>query len=140
MIARFDSPTPEEYALVFDSWARSYRRSPWAGTVPNHLWDAVSREGAKGILDRPGTRVIVALPDATRRVMGYSVSDPAAGILYWLYVKDDYRRLGVGRALLRETVATFNPNVQWRYTHRTRASQGFLGEPFRWDPVPARTK
>jgi ribosomal protein S18 acetylase RimI-like enzyme len=140
MIAGFDAPEPDEFPFIFDSWANSFRRSPWAGCVPNHLYDAVSREAARGILDRPGTRVLCAFPEGVRRIMGYSVSEPERGVLHWLYVKSDFRRLGVGRLLLTETLAAFNPDVDWRYTFRTRASAAFLGDLFRWDPSLARVK
>lgn len=134
---KYDAPTADEFSFVFDSWANSFRKSPWAGCVPNRLWDSVSRATAGEILDR-GARVIVAhkeLPDGKRRVAGYSVSEP--GILHWLYVKRDYRGVGVGRALLVETARTFpaGPRV---YTHRTAASAKFLGSSWRWDPVSAR--
>jgi len=91
-----DTPTPEEFKLVFDAWGQSFRKSPWAGCVPNHLWDAVSRETARTILDR-GALVLVAVTPiagqedefpAVRRVMGYSVSEPNRRLRLWLYVKD----------------------------------------------------
>lgn len=135
---KFDSPTADEYPLVFDAWARSFKKSPWAGCVPNHMWDAVSRATASEIINR-GARVVVAcaeLDDGTRRVMGYSVSEP--GVLHWLFVKRDYRGMGVGRALLAQTMGT-GPG-KWKYTHRTRASQHFLGPAFVHDPTSARVK
>ncbi len=133
---KFDAPNADELALVFDAWANSFRKSPWAGCVPNHLWDQVSRECASGILSR-GARIVVGvvdLPDGGRRVACYSVSEP--GILHWLFVKRDYRGIGWGTALLHETFPTGNH----KYTHRTRASARFLGPRFTWDPVPARIK
>lgn len=136
-----EPPRADEFAFIFDSWARSFRKSPWAGCVPNHLWDQVSRECAKGLLDR-GARVLVAVtpiegrPDE-RRVMGYSISEPGRKILHWLYVKEDFRDMGVGAALLE---ATCPGDEEWIYTHRTKAASRFLGPRFRWDSVPARTK
>jgi len=147
----FDSPAADEYPLIFDSWARSFKKSPWAGCVPNHLWDMVSRAAASDILNR-GARVIVAATpiegadDYARRVMGYSVSEP--GVLHWLFVKRDYRDMGVGRALLDETTRDWPKDSvydaghpTYKYTHRTRASSGFLkGSGWQWDPVLARVK
>jgi len=142
---KFDAPRPDEYSLVYDSWARSFRKSPWAGCIPNHLYDQVSRAGIADILDR-GARVVCAvqeLDEGARRVMGYAVSEP--NVLHWLFVKRDYRGFGVGSALLRETIRDWLPpgegNPQWVYTHRTNASARFLARhPFVWDPVPARVK
>lgn len=136
IVDSFDLLAPEEYSLVFDSWARSFRKSPWAGCVPNHLWDQVSRACIGELLTR--SRVIVALKtleDGTRRVMGYSVSEP--GVLHWLYVKNDYRGMGVGRSLLNVTTDGWE---QFVYTHQTRASRKFLGSRFHWDPVLARIR
>lgn len=140
-----DTPTPEEFAFVFDSWGQSYRKSPWAGTVPNHLWDTVSRETARTILDR-GALVLVAVTPiagredefpAVRRVMGYTVSEPKRKLLHWVYVKNDYRGTGIGARLLETTCPG---DDEWRYTHRTHASSRFLGPRFTYDPVPARVK
>lgn len=139
-----DTPHADEFDLVFDAWANSFRKSPWAGCVPNNLWDQVSRAVADDILGR-GALVIVAVTPiegqedkfpAVRRVMGYSVSEPDKHVLHWLYVKRDYRGAGIGTALLRATAH----DGDWTYTHRTKASAGFLGSRFRWDPVPARIK
>lgn len=133
---RDDGTIDDEMDLVFDSWSRSFRKSPWAGCVPNHLWDSTARASIGELVDR--SLVIVAvinLPNGKRRVMGYSVSEP--GVLHWLYVKDDYRGFGVGRALRDLTTRDWQ---QFVYTHRTRASAKFLGQRFHWDPVLARVR
>lgn len=138
---KFALAEPEEYALVFDSWARSFQKSPWAGCIPNHLYAQVSRAASAEIIDR-GAKVIVAfveLPEG-RRVVGYSVSEPRRGVLHWLFVKHDYRGLGIGRALLKETSAAWGPSDWYSYTYRTRASAKFLGENWRWEPKHARVK
>lgn len=144
---KFDDAKPDELALVFDSWARSFQKSPWAGCVPNHLYPQVSRAVSSEIVDR-GARVLVAhveLPDGGRRVLGYSVSEPEKRVLHWLFVKKDYRKpsgLCVGTELLRQTC----PSGDWTYTFRTRASTKFLGAGERWgarffhDPTLARVK
>lgn len=67
--------------------------------------------------------------------MGYSVTEP--GVLHWLFVKRDYRGMGVGSALLAASCPGTSP---MKYTCRTRASAAFLGSRFSWDPVPARVK
>lgn len=143
----FDAPTAEEYPLVFDAWANGFKKSPYAGCIPNRMYDDVSRAVIAEILDR-GALVIVAaqpLPDGRRRVMGFSVSEPGKRVLHWLYVKRDYRGVGIGAALLQETCPDTSA---WKYTFRTKASDGFLrrasasygGPRFEWDPVPARVK
>lgn len=138
---KFSTPTADELNLVYDAWANSFRKSMWAGTVPNQLWDTVSRATIGEILNR-GARVTVAtvdLPDeGARRVMGYSVSEPAKRVLHWVYVKRDYRGMGVGSALLADVLA--DDVSPWTYSHRTNASSRFLGKQFSHDPTTARVK
>lgn len=143
---RFSTPTADEFALIYDSWSRSFRKSPWAGCVLNKDYETTSRNTIGEILDR-GARVIVAvqdLEDGSRRVLGYSVSEPDIATLHWLYVKDTYRVPGlqVGSQLLAETLKAFPParDVTYVYTHRTPASAKFLGHNWRHDPVSARVK
>lgn len=139
---KFAPPLPDEYGLIYDAWSNSYRKSPWAGTIPNNLYDQVSRATASEILSR-GARVVMAVEEVPggRRAIGYSVSEPAKGVLHWLYVKRDYRGLGLGKALLAETLQPFPADVRWVYTHRTKASAHFLRDVrIDWDPVPARVK
>lgn len=134
----FDTPTAEEFPLVFDSWANSFRKSPWAGCISNRLYDEVMRTTLAEIIDR-GARIRVAvltLEDGTRRVLGYSVSEPSKGVLHWVYVKQPFRGVGVGRKILEEAC----PTGDWKYTFRTRASTKFLGGRFEHDPVPARVR
>jgi GNAT superfamily N-acetyltransferase len=138
---KFAPAEADEHAFVYDSWSRSFQKSPFAGCIPNHLYPQVSRACISETLER-GARVLVMyadLPEGGRRVAGYSVSEPDKAVLHWLFVKKGWRGLGKGRELLAETVAAF-PQGDWTYTHRTRASTKFLGPAFRWDPVPARVK
>lgn len=72
--------------------------------------------------------------------MGYSVSEPTRNILHWLFVKRDYRGMGIGHQLLDETTKPFDLTKPYRYTHRTKASARFLGTAWEHDPVPARVK
>lgn len=135
---KFDNATPDELPLVFDSWARSFQKSPWAGCIPNHLYPQVSREASAEIIDR-GARVLVGyvdLPNGGRRVLGYSVSEPHRRVLHWLFVKKDYRGLGYGRQILAATC----DGGDWTYTYRTRASTKFLGQRFEHKPEHARVK
>lgn len=140
----------DEMDFVFDSWGNSYRKSPWAGCVPNHLWDQVSRISEQEIVARSGCKVTVAVtpvdgreaeyPDV-RRVMGYAVYEPAKRVLHFLYVKQDYRGNGIGKALLNEMLATApRLNKKWEYTHKTNACDQFLGRRFTFNAVPARIK
>ena len=143
---KFDLAEPDEYAFIFDSWARSFQKSPWAGPIPNHLYPSVSRAASTEIVDR-GAKVLVAyvdLPGGGRRVMGYSVSEPEKCVLHWLFMKLDYRRkqtgLDIAQRLLAETVKDWPTDRRWFYTYRTRASASFLGSRFTHDKKYACVK
>lgn len=139
---QFDLATADEYAFVFDSWARSFQKSRYAGCIPNHLYPQVSRAGSADILDR-GAKVEVAyvdMPDGSRRVMGYSVSEPQRNILHWVFVKRDYRQLGIGRALVDRVTAECDPAKPKHYTYRTDASAKFLGPSWQWEAKLARVR
>lgn len=142
MDLKFDRPTDDEMALVFDAWVSSFRKSPWAGCVRNDMWTTVQRATIAGILARGAEITVVLAPTVPgvftgRRVMGYAVAEPRLETLHWIYVKDDYRRKGVGRALLNHVAGTWHLP---RYTHRTRQSQVLLPKKWRWDAVPARVR
>lgn len=127
---KYDAPTAEEWPFIFDSWARSFHKSPWAGIVRNCDWPETSRAASAEIVDRPSTRVTVLVTETEkgeRRIVGYSVSEPERGVLHWLYVKRDYRGMGHGRRLLQEVVG-HNPinRKRWVYTYKTNASERFL--------------
>jgi GNAT superfamily N-acetyltransferase len=138
---KLDAPADDEWPLIYDSWARSFKKSPWAGCITNDLYDQVSRRTMQEIISR-GAKVTVAcvdLPDGGRRVLGYSVSEPRQHVLHWLFVKRDYRGMGVGKALLEDvTLSAPQGDCLWTYTFRTKASVSFLGPRFWWDPTHAR--
>jgi ribosomal protein S18 acetylase RimI-like enzyme len=140
-----DAPTSDELKFVLDSWSSSFRASKYAGCVPNNIWEETHRRSMTQLMTRSNCRTVVALTptsDGSRgRIAGYSVSEP--GVLHWLYVKKDYRRLGVGRLLLDTLVKYQFNEVEKafpRFTHMTDAARRFLPPGWKWDPIPARVK
>lgn len=144
MQIQLDSPDADEFKFILDSWSSSFRKSPFAGVVPNNHWAAVSRATMTQLMTRPSVTTTVALAGSSAetrgRVMGYVVSEP--GILHWLYVKKDYRKLGIGRQLLDSAMVGWGgiEKMYPRYTHRTDVSNKFLPPGWKWDPIPARVK
>lgn len=143
MNIQFETPTEDEFKFIIDSWSNSFRKSNYAGCIPNNLWPQVSRATIHQLLARETMRVWVALApsnDGRGRVMGYYVGEP--GILHWLYVKKDFRRLGIGKQLLKHATDSWPAEVRGRprYTHKTDNSQRFFPPGWKWDPIPARVK
>lgn len=152
MDIEFSTPTVDELKFILDSWSSSYRKSSFAGTVPNNLWQEVARATATQLMSRPNCRTVVALVPsiviggkldverARGRVMGYSIAEP--GILHWIYTKKDYRRLGVATQMLSEQLLQWDVELRKhpRFTHRTDSSYRFLDRSWKHDPIPARVK
>ena len=123
MVHLTSTPDESEWSLIFDSWARSWMKSPWSGTFRNCDWDDASRKASQELVDRPTTRVVVAYgftEAGVRRVKGYIVYEPARRIIHWLYTKRDFRGQGVARQLLAFATESTERST-WVYTHRTNA-------------------
>lgn len=138
-------PIADEFKFIIDSWSSSYRKSRYAGTVPNNMWAEVSRASISQLMLRDKCEVMVALAprfDDTnpRRIMGYIAGEP--GILHWVYTKKDFRRLGIASQLLTKLCSNWEPSLRKfpRYTHKTDASDRFLPNGWKWDTIPARVK
>lgn len=117
-----------EWSLIWDSWARSWMKSPWSGTFRNCDWKELTRAVSQEIIDRPTTRVYVAwgeTEDGTRKLKGYIVTEPSRKIIHWLYVKRDFRGQKVAKALL-ESALLDTDRRDWVYTHKTYACNYLL--------------
>lgn len=137
---KLDAPRADEFNFIFDSWARSFQKSKWAGCIPNNMYDSVSRAASSEIIDR-GARVTVAveeMDDGTRNIVGYSVSEPAKKVVHYIYVKRQLRGFGIGRRLMLDVVGD-GALEKWKYTYKTGASDRFL-RGMQWDPTLARVK
>ena len=118
-----DTPNEAEWSLIFDSWARSWMKSPWSGTFRNCDYPAMSRASMSEIVDRPTTVVTVMWltdEDGDRRVMGYSVSEPSRKLMHWVSVKRNHRGQGIAKLLTDHAVGG-KDRSGWVYTHKTRA-------------------
>lgn len=129
---------PGDVALVLDSWIKSWKVSPFAGTVGNHLIHEVTRVTIEQLLER-GARVLVACdsdrPAKIRGWLCYEVLDDGLCIHYaW----SRQSRKGIARALLAE-VREKHPGRLF-YTHRTPEGDAFLQGRASWVPEIARRK
>lgn len=115
----FGEMAADEVTFVLDSMSKSFRSSPWAGVVGNHLWHPLMKATVTGLLER-GAKVRVAR--AGGKVQGYVMFEPKGeeAVVHFLYVKDAARRLGVGKRLLAE--AGVKKGTRWFYTFRTKST------------------
>jgi GNAT superfamily N-acetyltransferase len=95
--------TESDRPFVLSSWFKSH----WKAVRNSGDFNAYERvqTAAMGLLLRDAATVIAYLPSAPDEILGYAISEP--GILHYIYVKKDYRNLGVGTELLPPDVHTF---------------------------------
>lgn len=142
-LVEFRSATADDMAFVLDSWLKSFRTSPWAGVIPNNLYHEVTQAAVNDLIVR-GARIIVAgvrgKPD---RILGWVCVEALKGdaaVCHYLYVKDPYRRRGLGTHVLETGLALLNVPQDCKkfHTFRTRLSAHF--PEWRHEPAIARRK
>ena len=77
------------------------------------------------ILDRSQVVVACALSDEDA-ILGYAVYDECAHNLYWMYVKDPYRKIGVGTSLARFATKSYSDFAPVGVFFTTKAGDKFL--------------
>jgi GNAT superfamily N-acetyltransferase len=135
-------------AFVRDSWLESFRTTHGAGLVPMSRYFAVYREVLSELMARHGTEVIVAFkpgelpPDdlygyiALERGYPHPKRGQAVDLVHYLFVKQAYRGLGVGRSLVEVAKLRW----PWMYTALTPNGQRFKSHypGVVFDPLAAR--
>lgn len=119
MTVAFRKMEPGDRRFVLDSWATSYRLSYQAGPIAVEDWFTVINPQLSKVLDRPGVTTTVAYdPDAdaaveldgfiTADLTGFQQADGSGRLrwhdqpyVFYCFVKKDYRRRGIARALFR---------------------------------------
>lgn len=106
--------------FVIGTWSANYKNSHYAGIVQSEDWPDVMHEAIRKILDRPGTRTLVAY-DPPSFLYGAIVGDTSGPmpVVYWVYVKDPYRGAGIARGLF--AALGVDPAREFLYTCRTIA-------------------
>lgn len=109
---------PEDAKFILSSWKRSWRVSPWAGTVRNDQVFDVVHSTIEGLVTR-GARFTVAVHPATDRILGWACTErlgDGTACVHYVYVKDAYVPLQIGKELVEQAPGT-KPGL---YTHRHR--------------------
>lgn len=97
----FSPAKPEDRAYVLDSWLRSYEQSPWAMQVGERAYFERQRPLTERLL-RDCDTVIARPVDWPDGIVGWACGQslPSTFVLHYANVKRDYRRIGLGRALV----------------------------------------
>lgn len=109
---------PGDYFFIISSFAHSYKRSSWAGTVPANIWHVTAKATVDGLLARGATVLLSVSADDRDQILGWICFETGANktpVVHYVFVKEEFRKEGIAHQLL--TVAT--KEGPFLYTHRT---------------------
>jgi GNAT superfamily N-acetyltransferase len=110
--------------FVFNSWLKSYRNSKEGKLLKNDQYFLEQKNRIEALLE--WSKVVVASdPEDEWHVFGYAVATQVQGtsILHYVYVKQPFRKLGIGKALVN---AVSEPNAPAVFTTHPTSSGRFL--------------
>ncbi len=94
--------------FILNTWLKSYNTSDFARGIPASIYFNHHKNLILSILLHKHTGVsIVCSKDDTSHIVGYSVYNTAAPIVHYIYMKQAWRRLGIGSKLLEGIRAYF---------------------------------
>lgn len=130
----------EDVNFIFDSWLKSWRKSKYAGVIPNNLYYSTYRSTIENLVAR-GAELTVACPENNDdHILGWicheKTSDSFA-VIHYLYVKDPFMKQGID-GLLLDCVGGSKPGF---YTFNyAQVANVCRKDGWRWTPEIARRK
>ena len=83
--------------LILSTWLKSYRNSEFAVAVPNNIYFPFHQGLITQILLHENNNVtILCSPEDPDQIIGYIVYNVKEPIIYYVYIKYPFRRLGLG--------------------------------------------
>ena len=128
-----DTNVPSEVGFVYKSWLGSYKNH--ADVCPYSIYRQTYQVYLDRIIQRDESAVILAVhPDHPDQIFGFACFEKSFPTLHYIYVKEDYRRTGVGSDLLEylhnagSNLAIISPseNGEFAYTFNTSLGRKFL--------------
>lgn len=110
---------PDETNLIYVTWLKSYAQSSFAKGMVQTVYEDRQRRLINEILKRNAKTLVAHAPEEPDAVLGWLVLEEPATVHY-LFVKEHFRRLGVGTALVAAVPKKF------RFTHRTFEAVPFI--------------
>lgn len=116
----------------FESWLGTYRRSPWAGVLPNNRYHLWMTEAIHQLLDRGAKALAVVSPEQPDHFLGYVVYETCRTgepVVHYLFVRDLYRGDNAGEDHNLGQKLLEAAGIDWRqkffYTFKTTYSRKF---------------
>lgn len=132
--------TPAELPGVMESWSGTWKRSRYAGCIPNHLFEQITFTAITQLLQRGAKVDVLTARSAPGVVLGWVCHEAdrrsSQRIVHYLFVKDGFRERGYGGLLLASI--GIQRGDRFIYTHKTPFEKYFKGG--HWNPGIARRK
>lgn len=132
-VPHIDGPRPADLAYVRQTWLLAYRNSPWAGAVPNNLFQDVYTQAIDQLLFRGAKLLTIRNPANPEQLVAwccYEVTPKHDVVIHFSFTKPTYRRLGACKSLL-QTVLDGSDADRFFYTFRTPNARFFPNGTFR---------
>lgn len=146
MTFSFRQMEPADRNFVVDAWVRSYQFANAAGVIAVDRWFQVMIPEVERIIDREGSRTIVAYKvgerDRLADLQGFITVDTedSMPVVHYVFVKEAFRKAGRARGLF--AAAGVDPAKPFVYTATTGAVSKIYQNrkiPFaKWTPLVAR--
>jgi hypothetical protein len=118
---------PDDIRFVFDSWLRSWRKSPWAGVIPNNVYFPLTRSVIEQLIARGAEIEVACLAADPECILGWICHEQTGpnAVVHYLYVKDPYLGLGIDEALIDRIPGNKPGFYTFRYRQVAAACQGW---------------
>jgi GNAT superfamily N-acetyltransferase len=114
------APKSSDLNFIYSTWLNNYRSDSEIGkSIKKSIYFAEYYGVLDAIFECKQTKVLIAcLPEETNVILGFLVG--ADKILHYIFVKEDFRRNGIGRSLFENCFPEGGGAVE--FTHRTTST------------------
>jgi hypothetical protein len=138
----YRTATAEDRDFIVSSWSASFKNAYAAGIIQADDWADIMHSQIRKLLDRPGTRAIVAYekksPGFIYGFIAGDTTDAEKPVVHFVYTKAPYRMTGHARGLF--AALGVDPSKPFQYVCKT-AVVSKLAHKIRlakWNPLVAR--
>jgi GNAT superfamily N-acetyltransferase len=116
----------DDHRLIYATWLKGlYNGNDWFRMILQDRFYEYYHKVIENILARPHTDVRIAcFADRPDVILGYSVQEGER--LHWVFVKASFRRFGIAKRLIPDTITTC--------THLTRLAVSLRPKSWSFDP------
>jgi ribosomal protein S18 acetylase RimI-like enzyme len=109
---------PEDQAFIYNSWLKAYRNSKLTREWPNEIYYKAQAKAITQIFFAAKTIIACSAEDKSQ-IYGYIVFQKVSEtqIVHFLYVKQVFRRLGIGKSLVEKAFGEQTDEQEIHTTH-----------------------